>query len=204
MVNGKGFEIIGVAPPGFVGLNRFSPADVFLPLTRVADLGGWEITPRNSYWMYLFTRVSGQSSAVRVEQALDRGYRRIVEALDAPLLEGVSDDWRQRFLSRPLELVAAPAGMSNAHDMARTPLILMLGVTALVLLVACVNIANLLLAVALSDRGETAVRMALGAGRRQIMVRQLLQLGILALIGALACIPVALVTLRLVLGILPG
>jgi len=204
VVNGKSFEIIGVAPSGFVGLNRFSPADVFLPLTRVADLGGWEITPRNSYWMYLFTRISAQSSAVRVEQVLDRGYRRIVEEFDAPLLEGVSDDWRQRFLSRPLELVAAPAGMSNAHDMARTPLILMLGVTALVLLVACVNIANLLLAVALSDRGETAVRMALGAGRRQIIVRQLLQLGVLALIGALACIPVALLTLNLVLGILPG
>jgi len=205
IVNGKPFSIIGVAPRRFVGLNRFNPVDVFVPVPRVADMAeiGWELEPRNNYWMYVFTRISGGVGAERVRSILEPGYRQFLRELDAPLLEDVSDETRQRFLAKPLELVSIARGQARTLEVARAPLILLLAVTGVVLLVACVNIANLLLALALSDRGETAVRMALGAGRRQVMARQAVQLGTLGLVGALASLPVGLATLHIVLGLLP-
>jgi len=89
-------------------------------------------------------------------------------------------------------------------ESARTPLILLLFVAGLVLLVACVNITNLLLALGAAERGETAVRQALGAGRRHILAQRLAVLAILALAGALVSLPVALGTLRLVVYLLPA
>ncbi|MEE4329867.1 MAG: ADOP family duplicated permease [Wenzhouxiangella sp.] len=205
VINGRAMNIIGVAPPKFVGVNRFSPVDVFVPITVVSELSdmSWQLETRNNYWLYLITRLADGVSPQQVLSILEPRYRAIVREFDAPLLNEVSDQWRQRFLARGLELESIGSGMSRTSDVARAPLTLLLAVTALVLLVACVNIANLLLAMAISDRGETAVRMALGAGRRTVLRRQLLQLGVLALLGALACVPVAVVTLHLVLSLIP-
>jgi len=205
VVNGRAMEIIGVAPREFVGVNRFSPVDVFVPVTLVGELSdmSWQIEPRNNYWIYLIMRLAPDIAPDQVVAALEPRYRTILRERDAPLLTEVSDSWRERFLARGLELHPAGGGMSRTRDVAQTPLTLLLAVTGLVLLVACVNIANLLLAMAISDRGETAVRMALGAGRRKIVIRQLLQLGCLALLGALACVPVAVATLHLVLSLIP-
>ncbi|MFU8832138.1 MAG: ADOP family duplicated permease [Wenzhouxiangella sp.] len=205
IVNGRAMEIIGVAPSEFVGVNRFDPTDIFVPITMVRELANmsWRIEPRNNYWIYLIMRLSPDIAPERVIGILEPHYRAIMREMDAPLLNEISDQWRERFLARGLELRPIGAGMSNVSDAARTPLTLLLTVTGLVLLVACVNIANLLLAMAISDRGETAVRMALGAGRRKIVNRQALQLGFLALLGALACVPVAIATLHVVLGLIP-
>lgn len=205
IVNGTTFRIVGVAPRRFVGVNRFNPVDVFVPLTRVVDMAGigWELEPRNNYWMYLFARIPGQGGADRVRSIVEPGYRQFLRELDASLLEQVSDETRQRFLAKPLEFVSIARGQARALGVARAPLTLMLAVTAVVLLVACVNIANLLLALALSERGETAVRMALGARRHQVMARQSIQLGTLGLIGAVASLPVGLATLHILLGLLP-
>lgn len=205
IVNGKTFRIVGVAPRGFVGVNRFEPVDVFVPLPRVSDMAeiGWDLEPRNNYWMYVFTRIADPAGAGRVRSILEPAYRQFLRELDAPLLSEVSDEYRQRFLAKPLEFVSIARGQANTLEVARAPLTLMLAVTGVVLLVACVNIANLLLALALSDRGETAVRMALGAGRRQVLARQAIQLTVFGLAGALASLPVGLATLHAVLGLLP-
>jgi predicted permease len=205
VINGRAMEVIGIAPRGFVGINRFNPVDVFVPITMVSELAdtSWRVEPRNNYWIYLLMRLSPDAAPEQIAAILEPRYRTILRERDAPLLNEVSDAWRERFLARGLELHPIGGGMWRGYEVARTPLTLLLAVTALVLLVACVNIANLLLAVAISDRGETAVRMALGAGRRKIVIRQLLQLGCLALLGALACVPVAIATLHIVLGLIP-
>ena len=205
VVNGQSLEITGVAPRGFVGVNRFSPADVFVPITMVTELTdrSWQLEPRNNYWIYLLMRIPAGTSAERIVSLLEPRYRSIVREFDAPLLDEVSDSWRQRFLARGLELHPVGRGMSVTRDGAGMPLKLMLSLTGLVLLVACVNIANLMLAMAIRDRGETAVRMALGAGRGKVLMRQSLQLLVLTLLGALACVPVAIVTLHIVLGFIP-
>ena len=205
IINGRSMQVIGVAPPEFVGTNRFSPADVFVPITMLQELGmmGWELEPRNNYWIYLLTRLKPGATSEQLRLTLEPRYRQLLQALDAPLLEEVSDDSYQRFISKPLQLVPIASGQSRTREIARTPMILLLAVTGFVLLVACVNIANLLLALAISDRGDTAVRMALGAGWRQLLARQSTQLACLALGGLLASLPVAWLTMQLVLRLLP-
>ncbi len=206
VVNGRSLEIIGVAPREFVGVNRFNPVDVFVPITMVTELteSSWQLEPRNSYWIYLLMRVPAGVAPEGIVSILEPRYRSIIGEFDTPLLGEVSDSWRQRFLERGLDLQPIGGGMSRARDGASTPLTLLLTVTGLVLLVACVNITNLLLAMAIRDRGETAVRMALGAGRRQVLVRQVAQLLFLGLLGALACMPIAIITVHIVLGLIPN
>ena len=206
IINGRSMQIIGVAPAAFVGVNQFSPVDVFVPITMVAELGAssWELDTRNNYWIYLLTRLQPGITAQQITLTLEPRYQQLLRELDAPLLEEVSDDTYQRFINKPLQLFSIASGQSRTREVARTPMILLLAVTGFVLLVACVNIANLLLALAISDRGDTAVRMALGAGWRQVLARQSTQLAFFALGGLIASLPVAWLTMQLVLWLLPN
>lgn len=207
MVNGQSLEIIGVAPPEFGGLNRFWPADAFLPLTLVDDLtpwGIWSLEDRRSHWLYLFGRLSDGVPIERASAGLAPIFRNLIREVEAPLQEGRSETWMQRFMDRELQLLPGTQGQSNTLESVRTPMILLLCVAALVLLVACVNITNLLLALGASERGETALRQALGAGRRHIVGQRVAVLMLLALAGTLVSVPVAMATLRLVIHLLPA
>ncbi|MEX0915984.1 MAG: ABC transporter permease, partial [Wenzhouxiangellaceae bacterium] len=207
MVNGQSLEIIGVAPPKFGGLNRFWPADTFLPLTLVDDLtlrGEWTLEDRRSHWLYLFGRLAEGVSIAGARASLAPIFGNLIREVEAPLQQGRSETWMQRFMARELQLLPGAQGQSNTLESVRTPLILLLCVAALVLLVACVNITNLLLALGASERGETAVRQALGAGRRHIIGQRVAALSVLALGGTLVSLPVALATLRLVVYLLPA
>lgn len=206
MVNGHSLEIVGIAPAGFGGLNRLEPADTFMPLMLVDDLTLrtlWKPDDRRSHWLYLFGRLADGVSMQRVRASLAPAFANLIREVEAPLQQGRSESWMQRFRARELYLLSGAQGQSNILEMARTPLLLLLSVAGLVLLVACVNITNLLLALGAAERGETAVRQALGAGRRHILGQRLAVLAILALAGALVSLPVALGTLRLVVYLLP-
>lgn len=207
MVNGQSLEIIGVAPPKFDGLNRFWPADAFMPLTLVDDLtlrAEWSLEDRRSHWLYLFGRLSDGVSIERASAGLAPIFRNLIREVEAPLQQGRSETWMQRFMARELQLLPGTQGQANTLESVRTPMILLLCVAALVLLVACVNITNLLLALGASERGETALRQALGAGRRHILGQRFAVLMLLALAGALVSVPVAMATLRLVIHLLPA
>lgn len=207
MVNGQSLEIIGVAPPAFGGLNRFWPADTFIPLALVDELtlrGEWDLEDRRSHWLYLFGRLAEGVSIEAARASLAPIFANLIRDVEAPLQQGRSETWMQRFKARELQLLPAAQGQSNTLESARTPLILLLCVAGLVLLVACVNITNLLLALGASERGETAVRQALGAGRRHILGQRLAALMVLAVAGALVSLPVAIATLRLVVYLLPA
>lgn len=207
MVNGQSLEIIGVAPSKFGGLNRYWPTDTFMPLTLVDDLTlreEWRLESRRSHWLYLFGRLSEGVSIDRASASLAPIFGNLIREVEAPLQQGHSKTWMQRFMARELQLLPGAQGQSNTLESVRTPLILLLCVAALVFLVACVNITNLLLALGISERGETAVRQALGAGRRHILGQRVAVLMVLAVCGALVSLPVALATLRLVAYLLPA
>jgi len=206
MVNGESLEVIGVAPRGFRGLNRFQTPDIYLPVTLVADLTigrTWDLEDRNSHWLYVFGRLAAGASIEQARTSLAPTFGHLIREVEAPLNEAMSDTWMQRFVERELDLLPAARGQANTLESARTPLILLLIVAGLVLLVACVNITNLLLAVGASERGETAVRQALGAGRRHILGQRALMLAVLALVGGAVSLPVAMATLTLVTHLLP-
>lgn len=207
VVNGQSVEIVGVAPEGFNGTTIGRRPQVYVPITLRAEMEPFfppAAENRRAYWIYLFARLKPGVTLDQAAAAINVPYRAILSEVDAPLNTGMSAEALERFKQRPLVLEAGGRGQSSAPEDARLPLTLLLGVTGLVLLIACVNIANLLLARGAARAGEMAVRASIGASRWQ-MVRQLLtEAGLLGALGCALSLPVALATLALIGSIMPG
>jgi predicted permease len=131
-------------------------------------------------------------------------YHTIVNDVEAPLQKGMSPQTMTRFQAKPILLEPGSRGQSSVSKEAKAPLTLLLGVTAFVLLIACANIANLLLARGAGRAGEMAIRLSIGAGRGQL-VRQLLgESCLLAIFGGIGGVIVAQWTLNLMAALLPA
>jgi putative ABC transport system permease protein len=188
-INSQPATVIGVMPPGYVfppGSN--DPAEVWLPLQfDPANPGG-----RGGHFLYIIGRLKPD---VRIEQA-----RSEIESLMA----GWKSENRAQHLPNPEN---HPILMVPLHEdvvgSARPAVLMLLGAVGFVLLIACVNVANLLLARAEARRREFAIRLALGAGRNRL-IRQFLAEGmILVALGAIAGVVLAKVGLGLVLAASP-
>jgi len=169
IVNGKSYQIVGVAPEGFDGTTAGARPVVYVPLSmrgEVQRFTKWE--DRRNYWAYLFARKTMES-----------------------------------FKAKKVLLVSGSRGQSSIHKEAKTPIILLFSVTGVVLLIACANIANLLLARGASRSTEMGVRLALGATRRHLMVQLLTESVMLALVGGVASLVVAQWTLSVIGAMLP-
>jgi predicted permease len=110
----------------------------------------------------------------------------------------------QRFRSKPILLTEGQRGQSSVHQEASTPLNLLFAVTGVVLLIACANIANLLLARSAARANEMAVRLSIGASRRRLIGQLLVESSVLAMLGGLGGLLVARWTLGFITAILPA
>ena len=206
LVNGQVLEIVGVAPRGFHGTSLALRPAVFVPVSLMSAVTpGWAgFTSRQEYWLYLIGRLAPGSSRAQAAVALNTTYHRLLAEVEAPALTRISAQVRTRFLARELRLAPGALGQSTLPDDVGTPLALLLGVTGLVLLIACANIANLLLARAAARAGEFAVRLAIG-GSRTHLVRQLLGESLcLGVLGGLAGLGLAVFCLHAMQALLPG
>ena len=206
VVNGQPLTIIGVAPPEFEGTTLGSMPRVFVPIT-LRDLlqPGSEdsLQDRTSYWVYVFARLA---PGVEIEQSLavlNPQYSAILEEVELPLQDGLSEQSLERFRERELSIVDGRRGQSDIHSEAGAPLTLLNAVTALVLLIACANIANLLLGRAIARAGEMAIRLSVGASRTQLLGQLLTESLVLAAIGGAAGLLVARWTLSMIASLLP-
>lgn len=205
-VNGEPMSVIGVAPEGFTGASPGNRPQVYVPLSM-----RWKMEPyfedgaenRKQYWAYLFARLKPGATPEQAEDAVNVPYRAIINDVELPLNSELSGDALTRFGEKSLVLLPGAGGQSRAPDNARMPLTLLLGVTALVLLIACVNIANLLLARGAMRAGEMALRSALGASRGQVVAQLITEAGLLGLLGCAAGLPVGVATLRAIHAFMP-
>ncbi len=199
-LNGATYTIIGVAPPGFSGMRLEVPTEAWVPLMMRRQLLGatTSVFERKGAWLRLMGRLKPSVTLAAAQTSFDLMARRVWMATTT------ESDRKLPFNEKRLWLEPGGQGLSSLRRAMGDTLKLMLGVVALLLLLACANVANLLLARAASRRKEMAVRLALGAGRWRI-VRQLLSESLLlAFIGAGAGLLFAPWLYRLLLAFQPG
>lgn len=205
-INGKSFTIVGVAPREFSGTTLGMRPVVYVPISMRAELevGFSNFENRRSYWMYVFGRLKPGVSLSQATASLNGLYRPIIHDVEVPLQEDMSEQTRVRFKARTLTVIEGRQGQSSMHDEARTPLYLLMGVTGVVLLIACANVANLLLARGAGRAAEMGVRLALGASRGQLLALLLTESVLLAFIGGVASLIVAKTTLSVIAAMMPA
>ena len=205
VINGQTLTIVGVAPRGFEGTTLGSQPEVFVPITlRGLMVPGFDrFHNRRTYWAYLFARLRPGVSIEEARASLNVQYSAILNDVEVKLQTGVSDQTMARFRKRTIGVEPGGRGQSSVHREASPPLRILLGVTTLVLIIACANIANLLLARSAARAGEMAVRLSVGASRRQLVAQLLAESCLLALFGGVAGLVVAAWTLRIIHWMLP-
>jgi len=205
IVNGRTMTIVGVAPRDFQGTTLGVRPLVFVPISMrgVLEPGFRGFENRQNYWAYVFGRLKPGVSLTQASTGLNGVYHPIVTDVEAPLQKGISDQQMTQFRAKQVVVTPGRRGQSSMHRDAQAPLLMLFGVTAIVLLIACANIANLLLARGAGRSMEMGVRLALGARRSQLITQLLTESVLLASLGALAGLIVANWTLTGILVLAP-
>ena len=208
VINGVTFTIVGVAPQGFDGTTVGSDPDVFVPISMRSVVetyfGEKDFDDRRVYWVYVFGRLAPGVSMEQASAGANRVYSTVLNEVEAPLQEGMSDQTMEQFRAKKLVLDPGAHGQSTMRGEARTPLVLLFAITGVVLLIACANIANLLLARGAARVQEMAIRSSLGAGRGRLLGQLLTESAVLAVLGGAASLLVARWTLGLIGSLLPA
>jgi predicted permease len=188
LVNSYPMTVVGVAAAGFRGMDWGEVSSLWIPtmMKKQATPDFDWLDDRRGRWLHIFGRLKPGLSAAQAQAGLQPWFKAMLEAdTRRESWPQVTDEQRHRYMASTLQVLPAAHGRSDLRQRLERPLLVLLSATALVLLLACLNVANLCLARAFARRRETAVRLALGASRGRIVRELLVQSALLALAGAL-------------------
>ncbi len=209
VLNGHSFTVIGIAARGFDGIEPGSVTDLFVPVTMKTwitpnSVGMEDLKDRRSSWFQILGRLNPGTTRQQAKASLQVLFHQIIEqeAKD-PQIARASEYDRQQFLKSAIDVLPASTGRSYLRTRMTKPLQVLMAIVALVLLIACGNVANLLLVRAAGRQREIAVRLALGASRWQIMRQLLVESVLLGLTGGAVGVGVAYAGVKALLAFLP-
>ena len=184
-LNGNSFEIVGVTPPGFNGISVGDTFDVAVPvcIEPIVSPRNNRLTIRHAWWLASIGRLKPGWSVARSNAQMNALTPAILQETIPPFYDS---ETVKKYLEYKLGVFSASTGFSQLRRDSETPLWLLLGISGLVLLIACANLANLMLARAGARERQITIRLALGAARAR-MIRELLSESILLAVAGSIC-----------------
>jgi predicted permease len=204
-VNNHAMTVVGVAPRGFNGVELGTAIDVYVPLAmqnEVQPTWGNRLGEWRSRWLVCMARLRDGVSLEQARAEANVVYAQLLQD-DLARVPAPSESFRGRFLKKTLELRPGGRGTSGLREESGTPLVVLMGMVGLVLLIACANVASLLLTRASARQKELAVRLALGAGRARLVRLHLAESLALALAGGLVGLQLAYWLAEALIRVLP-
>jgi predicted permease len=208
VVNGRSLTIVGVSPAGFDGVEPGRAPQIRIPMTMKDDLPRYDFSRLNNNrlrWVEVFGRLKAGMTLEKAQAGLQPLFHQILnrEVTEKPFAKA-SPFVKQEFLKMWMEVMPGSKGRSNLRKTYSKPLFALMGIVSLVLLIACSNLANLLIARASARQKEIAVRLALGAGRGSLIRQLLLESLALAAAGGSLGVGLAVMIDRALIAYLPS
>ena len=206
LVNDHQYTIVGVAAKGFEGVERLFATAIFLPMSTAeqSTTRPKPLDDRRSRWVQVFGRLKPGVTRQQAQASMQPIFHRIL-AMEVEQKEfaHASTYSRQQFLRMTLDLMPGGAGQNEAKQFLEAPLWALMGMVVLVLLIACANVANLMIARATARQREIAIRLSMGATRWRLVRQLLVEGGLLSLAGGALGLAMLPWTTRLLFGIMP-
>ena len=195
LVNEYPVTVLGVTPPSFYGIDLSNSPDVRVPMMMTPvfnPLPPTRLQSRRHQWLSVMARLKPGVSVDQAQASLNVLYRQIRESEAEQLSAGAAKFDRERYVAGRVALLQGDQGLRHLQVELRTSLLLLLGATCAVLLILCANLANLMMARATVRAPETAVRLALGAGRWRLLRQWLTEGLVLSIMGGVVGVAIAL------------
>jgi len=202
-LNGVPVTIVGVSPEGFVGANVGQIADVTIPvvsLPKVSPQTAPLLGPGN-FWLRVLARPTDGVTVTGATARLNARWRQIGDGLIAPHWRPTR---RQEMINAVFLLTPGGTGWTFLRQMYSKPLVILMAMVGLVLVIACANVATMLLARASARQREIAIRLAIGAGRARLVRQMLVESTLLSLMGAAGGIGLSWLSSEFLVGTISG
>jgi predicted permease len=207
LVNNYPMEVVGVSAPGFTGIDPSNSPHIWVPIQMkpLMTPGSDDLGNRRSQWVQMFARLKPGYTVESARASLQPLFYQILQQeLGETALSGISPYDRGQFLKRTVLVETAANGYSDLRQQYSTALVVLMGMAGLILLIACSNVASLLIARAVARQKEMGLRLAIGASRRSLVGQLLVESVLLSLAGAALGLVLSVAATRALLSMLPS